>query len=286
MPLDLTHLLKTDSWCEARKIHPNKLQQVIWFDKFHKVLYTLKNTSSVSIGYLTNSDITYIEGTPIFHWFKFTKNGFFINHGYDCDDWRNYDDSDSTRNILLYEDINKWPQRDKNDVDMSDYVLFPIQRMSSRFELKLIIEAMRWAKEKKQIIVFRPHPYPVDTVAQETIWNKLKDANLVSDYTLLSNSGSVKSVVDNCKAVWSLNSGVGLQAILSGKPVAYFLKDQDHTYGPIAKFCKTTYDAEDAEPFSRQDVNRYLNWYYNEVILDLKRKDLSEEIQRRIYHAV
>lgn len=280
MPLDLTQLLNIEEWRKARIDHPNKLEQACWFEIFHSALYKLSDASSVSIGYLKHADFVYTEGTPIFHWFKFTKNGVFTLHNYDCEDWKDYYGDESVRKYLLKTTINKWKPIKTPPLQFDDYILFPIQRMSA--ELKIIISAMKWAKDNKKLILFRPHPYPSDTVDQEVLWKKLENAGLVNDYTVLTGTGNTEEVVNKCNAIWTSNSGIGLQGIIHQKPVAYFHKDADHTYGPIATYCKTIQEAAEAKAANICDVDKYLSWYYNEVIIDLSSDDYVEKIKDRI----
>lgn len=280
MPLDLTQLLNIDSWRKARKQQPQKLLQVHWFEKFHAALYDLKHISNASVGYLSLADFVYTEGTPLFHWFKFTKNGAFILHSYDSEDWKYYTPDESVRKILLGSTINKWKPIETELLQLEDYILFPIQRMSA--ELKIIIPAMKWAKENKKLILFRPHPYPSDTIDQTILWNKLKDVGLVSEYTVFSRNGTAEDAVDSCNALWTSNSGLGLQGIIKQKPVAYFHKDVDHTYGPIATYCKNIKEATEAEAPSLADIDKYLTWYYNEVVIDLSTNNYKEKIRDRI----
>lgn len=280
MPLDLTRLLNNEEWCKARIAHPSKLEQVHWFEKFHEALQQLTPLSNVSIGYLTNADLVYTEGTPLFHWFKFTKNGAFILHSYDSEDWKYCNPDESFRNILLDSAINKWKPVDTGSLQFEDYVLLPIQRMSA--ELKIIIPAMKWAKENKKLILFRPHPYPSDTIDQTALWKKLDRAGLVNEYTVFTDNGAIEDVVDSCNSIWTSNSGVGLQGIIHQKPVAYFHKDVDHTYGPIATYCKTVQEAAEAKAPNLCDVDRYLNWYYNEIVIDLSSDCYIEKMKERI----
>lgn len=274
MPLDLTHLLNIPEWCDARKEYPNKVKQAVWFDKFHTALYYIDGNTSVS--YMKGKGYTYAEGTPIFHWFKLTKAGVFINHSYDTDEWKQYDSNSNIRKQLLKMTIDKWDNAPNKFTLEPGYILFPIQRMSA--QLKLIMQCIEWAKENKTRIVFRPHPYPSDTVTHEYIWNKLK----LNEYVCLSSEGTSDQVIRNCSALWTSNSGMGLQALLYNKPVAYFLKDYDHTYGPIATYCNSVLDAALAKPIGIENVDKYLNWYYNEIVIDLSADDYIEKIRDRI----
>lgn len=281
MRLDLTRTLTRNEWLRGRDMHPAKVQQARWIDRFNEALSQVETTSRRSVAYMSGPDMTYIEGTPVFHWFKLTRSGFFIGHGYDDETWKSYPVRPDIREILHNTELNKWDVEDTALDIEPGYILFPVQVFSS--QIKLIAQTAKWATDNKQRVLIRPHPYPRENVDEHQIWDRMVSRlGLNEEYVQFSGTGNINALVKGCKAVWSSNSGVGLPALLQNKPVAYFLKDFDHTYGNVATFCKTVEDAAQAPPPCPEDVDRFFSWYYDTVVIDLQREECVEDIQRRI----
>lgn len=281
MPLDLTHILKADQWLKGRDHYPAKAQQVKWIEQFNNGLSCVNSNKNLSVSYLTNDDLSYVEGTPIFHWFKLTKNAFFITHGYEDHRWQEHNINPNIREIIFRNGVNKWTTSDDVLDIEPGFILFPIQTFSA--QLELIIEIVKWADRNKTRVLFRPHPYPQEDIDEDLIWLRLVDKLGVDPtYVTFSGVGNIDIIVDRCQAVWTHNSGVGMQALLKGKPVAYFLKDFDHTYGNVATFCTSVAQAAEAPPPNPKDVDRFFSWYYDEVAIDLSDVNYIDRMQERV----
>lgn len=177
------------------------------------------------------------------------------------------------RNANKYQQIDITP-----NINIDEYILFTMQRPS--LQLQLLSDCLRWAKDNKKHIVFKTHPIPVDSVDFSVYWDQFKEQGLVSEYSHLISDVNTDLLVDNCKMVWTMSSGVGCQAVLKGKPVSYFQNDYDFTYGPVAKYCDTADEAYD-NTINLENVERYFSWYYYKFAIDMQRFDYKELINKR-----
>lgn len=285
MPLDLTHLQTALNWSIERRSTPSKLANAKYIQLFNKHVRSTQNDYNGYIRYFelpakTRSDhLVYIEGTPFFSLFKLTPNGYFIDYYQPDDYWKSAETDPKIIQRLLARNANKYIQTsDTIDLNLDRYILFPMQRPS--LQIKLIEQCLQWAKDNKRHIVFKTHPMPVDEVDLMVYWSDFNNRGLLSKYSHLVDNVNTDVLVDNCEMVWTTNSGVGTQALLKGKAVAYFENDYDFTYGPIATFCKSVDDAANAT-ISIDNVEKYFSWYYHKFAIDMQAVNYREKINQR-----
>lgn len=280
MSLDLTHLRDPEDWA-ARRVHKDKHRFAPWIAKFNRIVSKLDYPTSV--GYRDQGEFTYLVGCPAFTLFKLTYKGFFIDRGFNTQEWRDCSDSPDGLDSLLKHNLHKWQHQPLTVCPLpEDFIFFPIQMMSG--QLRLIVSVLQWAKKNKRHVVFKGHPYTDDDRPEQDIWDILERKGMLSEYTTLVTDVNADYLVEKCSALWSQHSGLGLIGVLKDKPVAYFLREEDYCYHPLATFCATPEDAEKATPADPVDIRRYFNWYYENVGIDLLRPDddIEQQIRRRI----
>lgn len=158
-----------------------------------------------------------------------------------------------------------------------DYIFFPCQIPDDevvRFfcdvsEEDVIAALAAWANRTGATILFKAHPAaphtsePFKTIAKGD--------------TLHWVDASVHDLIEHCQAVYTLNSGVGHEAILHGKPVVMFgraeydrlairsnLDELDDTYAQVK-----TWNAADA----LEAYRRFYHWFTRDNAIDLRADD-------------
>ena len=171
--------------------------------------------------------------------------------------------SESKLNLLL-----------KRQIPFSRYLFFPcqvphdhsIEYFSSVSELEVIESLTQWASKRKIHLVFKKHPAnlkamkPFEGLVESSSYCRWSDASI---YDLIRHS----------MATYTINSGVGFEALLLNKPVATFGRveyDQltvkatpatlDQVYSDVCNY---------PEARLKDEFARFLNWYSNEFCIDL-----------------
>lgn len=102
------------------------------------------------------------------------------------------------------------------------YIFFPLQvptdqsiMLFSEYTEKLIVEALvEWAKAHDVVVVMKPHPANMKSMAPFE--------SLVDNTHIFFSHANVKDLIQHSVAVYTINSGVGFEAILQNKPVVTF----------------------------------------------------------------
>lgn len=125
---------------------------------------------------------------------------------------------------LQDENISKYAQSNLAAPTRSSFVFFPMQVRSdavavhNRLDpLKVLRAAARTARRQRKILVVKRHPY----CTSKAIGIHLRVLARTNPYVLVSDA-SVNSLLRACDAVIVGNSGVGLEALVHGKPVFSF----------------------------------------------------------------
>lgn len=275
MPLDLTHTISYYDWCLARHNQQEKWINVPYLKKFNEALLSISKDYDGSIVYYYNTSsadryMSYGEGTPAFYLFKLVPKDYLVRDFNHNNYWKRVDPDTSIINYLLNTNMNKYKQSNIK-LDFSfDYILFVLQQIKP--SLTLINSVAEWAYKNKNHVIFKAHPME-------------KDINLVpsNPYVHLVKEANTDYLVQNARAVWSRESGVGFYALLHDKPTAYFENTLDYNYGPIAKFSKTPEDAANNPHVPYKDIVRYFTWYYNKIAIDVTSNNFKEVLADRLY---
>ena len=283
MPLDLTKRQTYLEWAIPRRSSPNKIPNAIYLRKFDQCVDSISEKYNGTLRYFESNDkrnsLVYIEGNPFFSLFKITPNGYFIDYFEPDDYWKVYPTDSEIIQKLLARNANKYKQTSKFiNLNLDNYILFPMQRPS--LHLGLLRDSLQWAKDNKRHIVFKTHPMPVDQIDIVEYWDQFNNEGLITEYSHLISDVNTDVLVDNCQMVWTMSSGVGTQALLKGKPVSYFEKDYDFTYGPIANYCANIDQAPNAK-ITIDDVEKYFSWYYHKFAIDMQAINYNKKIENR-----
>ena len=281
-----------DNWKTIRDHQKEKFSNYKWIEKFEDELRNVTNNIdiSTSIGYYTSSTyryclIEYCENTPIPYLFKMSPNRYFLDT-FNPKLWHRHDVDSDIRSKFL--NANKYALRDELYQFNEPYILFALQSVnfvSRGMPKKLFIELVHWAETNKKYILFKLHPFTDSDNKILLYWNMLKEAGVIKKYAILVDyKYNTDELTNNAYAVWTYSSGVGLSAILQGKPVVAFTDQLD--YADLYTICQHPNEAILAESKPISDTNRFLSWYYDKLIIDVSREDLSKQISDRIQKCV
>jgi hypothetical protein len=152
-------------------------------------------------------------------------------------------------------------------------------RYFSDFALDEVLEALiAWGERAGVAVVLKPHPANPGVMKQymarhpESTWLRWRDEN-------------IHDLIDQCSAVFTVNSGVGFEALLHGKPVVTFGRAE---YDCVTtKATLTTIDEAWATCMSgirsgrEQQYRTFFDWFVTEHAVDLS---LPDAAARRLAH--
>lgn len=229
------------------------------------------------------SIIEYEENTPIPYLFKLSPGRYFLNR-FNPKLWHRHDIDSTIKSKFI--NANKYALRSELYQFSDPYILFSLQSTnfgSRSMSKKLLIELVYWAETNKRYILFKLHPFTNSNSKLLLYWKMLEAAGVISKYAILVDSKfNTDNLVQNADAVWTYSSGVGLNAVLQGKPVVAFTDQQD--YADLYTICQTP--SEVVHATATLDTDRFLSWYYNKLIIDVSRDDLNNQIIDRIKSCV
>ena len=156
-----------------------------------------------------------------------------------------------------------------------NYIFFAISSIT--LNTKTIIQVIKWATENKKYVVFKDHPYPVDSVRAKDYWHLFKP--ILSEYTILLDQGDLNTLINNADCVWVYESGVGIKALLSGKRIAYFYPG---TFSNLVGVSRTPEEAFIQQMPNKEDIYRYLSWLYTKVVIDTTDPNAGDILNQRI----
>lgn len=231
---------------------------------------TLSDNFTGKLNYYYNTGVgrylSYGEGTPVFYFFKLSPEEYFIRNFNYKPYWHTHSTNNNTIDYLLSIDWNKYKANTNVYIPDKPYVLVILNDMSQ--ELTMIEYMCVWAKLNQHRVVFKAHPFPADNSNPIEKWQRVKNK---STYVELCADVNTNVLVDNCNALVTVESGVGLYALLTNKPVTYFRNDIDYSYGAIANYCDKLSNIDELvfKKLPQQDIYQYLSWFYNKVIVDV-----------------
>lgn len=277
-----------DHWKTIRNHQQEKINGYKWIEKFEFELQNITHNIDISttIGYYTDSTyssylIEYCENTPIEYFFKMSPNLYFLNK-FSPKLWHKNDIDTNIRSKFI--NANKYALRDEVYQFDKPYILFALQSInftSNTMSKRLLIELVHWAETNSKYILFKLHPFTTPDSKILLYWNMLKEAGVIKKYAVLVDSKyNTDELINNAEAVWTYSSGVGLNAVVQDKIVVAFTDKLD--YADLYTICKGPNEAILAKNKSKLDIDRFLSWYYNKLIIDVSRDDLNEQIYNRI----
>ena len=290
--LNLTNLVDTATWESCRSHHPFKLENTHHLKKINGLVKDLSSKYEGSVAYFENTKtltgrfMSYAEGTPIFPLFKFVPQKYFIETYEPTHYWKKSPIDEIVADRLLSYRLFKY------DLPYQDFNYEPNYRLyvcHSIFDLdkSAIVKSAVWAHTHKQRVVIRLGTIRdvADTENKyERLIEQIYKSGVSKDLFIVDLYSHIDDLVNNCKMMWSANSGVGFAALLKGKPVSHFYKDIDYSYGPVARFTHSADEAFDEDfQINYDDVRRYFTWYYKKLCVDLNRDDAIDMIDEKLF---
>ncbi|PRA81614.1 hypothetical protein CQ054_20325 [Ochrobactrum sp. MYb29] len=117
--------------------------------------------------------------------------------------------------------LSKYPQESLFDQEISDYVFIPLQVQSDPVAKFADIDALTILKTASMLslkagihVVVKRHPY----CDSDAIAEFIESAKLANPFFHASQS-NIHDLIEHCLSVITVNSGVGLEALIHGKPV-------------------------------------------------------------------
>lgn len=193
----------------------------------HAMRYPEKGTIIFSYhSYGNVKNVWRLKEAPLTPFYSIDKSGYsgwsnFKNIiSFDSD--KSLDYFENLKNCFIKSNNSKYKQGDDFEEGITDFIFFPLQVESdpvarfNRFNLfDLIDYVSNKAMESKEKIIFKVHPLSTTDVVKKYLF-KLKEKNT---FITIVDNVNIHSLIKNAKAVVSVNSGVGLEALLYGKPV-------------------------------------------------------------------
>ncbi|KDD66086.1 hypothetical protein V466_26080 [Pseudomonas mandelii PD30] len=162
---------------------------------------------------------------------------------------------------------------------LRDYIFFPlqiptdqsIQYFSDLAELDVVEALVDWAREKGLAIVLKPHPANMKSMKPFE--------SLVDEKTVFYSDANIQDLIEHSRAVYTINSGVGFEALLQLKPVVTFgrveydcvsfnanLTNLDEAWG-YTKGCSA--------PELELKYARFVNWFLEHYAVDMSSAESS-----------
>lgn len=159
------------------------------------------------------------------------------------------------------------------------YIFFPLQiphDQSIRYfsdisELPLVEALVKWAKANNIAVVLKPHP------ANRKVMKQFE--KFVDGHTIFWSEAHVYDLIHHATAVYTINSGVGFEALLQSKPVVTFgrveydcvtFQATINRLDEAWKYCCTA----DVTELTTQ-YRCFINWFMENYAVDLSQPELA-----------
>lgn len=144
------------------------------------------------------------------------------------DNIKSISDSDAESIISHWRDFfietksSKYPQsEDILPDDIEDYVFYPMQvqndpvAIHSNYDgIQLLIDAAELAKRNETFLVVKRHPFCESFAVQQAIENLIK-----TNHWVVKSNSNIHELIKKSKSVITINSGVGIEALIDGASV-------------------------------------------------------------------
>ncbi|WP_083921135.1 hypothetical protein [Hahella ganghwensis] len=161
--------------------------------------------------------------------------------------------------------------------EVAPFIFFPLQiphdqsieYFSDIDEIELVSCLVEWARSHKVNLVLKPHP--ANRKAMEVF------RTLVDNTSIYWSEAHIHDLISNCTAVFTINSGVGFEALMHVKPVVTFGRVEydcvsfnatKESINEAWKYCNEV-RAEDLEVRYR----KFVNWFLDDYAVDMSRSD-------------
>ncbi len=205
-----------------------------------------------------------------------------------------YVDRVVTHNRSKYEQGGRMTRGDlvaRGDIPDRPYIFFPCQRPNdqairfySPYEVVEVVAGVAaWAKSRGVAVVFKAHPSNAASA------RPLREA--ATGDGIYWSAASVHDLIAYSEAVYVINSGVGFESILHGKPVVTFGQveyDAVSIHADLADLDRVWQQARDSDADRRlARYKRFVDWYCRLHCVDLSQPQiLNERLEALVEAAV
>lgn len=221
----------------------------------------------------TKNCLVYDSGLPNFQHYLLTPNGYYINKFHNFDLWKRFDIDSTMLSFFKSLDNTKYKQPNNKIKIDKPYVFYALQNTANEKQQQ-IKSTLKWATKNKRLVVFKPHPIHYKEALE--FWEKLKGANLISDYTQLVSDVDVNDLIINSTAVVTNDSSTTFTAALYGIPSATFSRTR---FCEIVPHISDISEIDGVTATKEKDVERFLTWYYNKLVVDVTTPQFESKIQ-------
>jgi hypothetical protein len=266
-----------EAWADRRASSKLKLNNVDILKRFETLLNSLEVEAIHIDNYPENHPtLYYSEGSANFELFKLTPRGEYIVRNPGLHLWKSHDIDSGIIDRLNGLSNTKYLQSQSQFNAETPYNLFLLQ-MASTIDLVPTLDAVKYATEQKRYTLFKTHPAVGDGTDFESLWSMFEKHGIISDYTVLVDA-DLMTLIRGAEVVYSADSACTFNALLEGKPVYNYRSNEFSDIVPLIKSSKNL----PANAIDRDDVLRFLSWYYHSLSIDFNDEKASTEKILRI----
>lgn len=159
------------------------------------------------------------------------------------------------------------------------YIFLPLQiphdqsirYFSDLSELEVVEAVIHWARERDIAVVMKPHPANLKSM--------LPFESMADGSTVFCSTAHVYDLIKYATSVYTINSGVGFEALLQIKPVVTFGRVEydcvtfKATLDNLDQAWEYSLNANESELENR--YRRFVNWFLGEYAVDMSQPDLA-----------
>jgi hypothetical protein len=289
-----TNLVMTSKEWESYRnsgLHIVKLKRLGEYQKFLDWVDIIKPKYNGYLTYYekflkTERHLSYSEGCPIFNFFKLVPGGNFITDfslEHLSDDYPIRDDIEE---ILDKNILKKWDDSFTKPVNFkeNDYILFLTQHLWSKPQLDILKSVIQYSIDNKEILVIKEHIIPPEGMImyKKAVEYVKKVSQKYDNIHFIDKTYETYPLLDNAKYVWSVNSSVGLTAIIRGKRYSYFTKNMDFAFHIAAHNANSIEEAVKYD-FSYEKFLSKFSWYYDKMVIDVNDENHFYKLDKQFY---
>lgn len=174
---------------------------------------------------------------------------------------------------LLKDDLLPWDKNWLGKKVLRPYLFFPLQIptdqsiefFSDVSVLDAVAAVIAWARENGVVVVLKLHPANRKSM--------IPFESLADGVTVFISNANVKDLIEHSQAVYTINSGVGFEALLQIKPVVTF----GRTEYDCVTFNATTHTLDEAWTYVTNSTDAdleikyraFLNWFFEDYSIDM-----------------
>jgi hypothetical protein len=270
------NLITEDEWKQARakSIHKEKWPASHWISTLGNIITTLRDQYSGRFEYradnhgsMCKNTLCVSETSPVFQLFcihsdSFTNQADFQNLTY----WKHSSIDSNIFTIFNSYNLNKYETGSIHELDFDNFILFPLQSLQPNFDITTFTDIIKWSNNNKKRMLLKLHPFTEPNNYIFDILISMKNAGWLKHVKIVTHRYNINYLIDRSSSVWLFNSGVALNAIIRGKPVATFRKSR---YNPLCTMVKSPEEADKVCYPNDDLLYQYLSWFYHRYTIDI-----------------